>query len=250
MWSHVFTPSGQSFIQDGGADLDVGGRSSPTVADWNRDGKKDLIVGNSDGNLLYFENKGTSASPVFNGSVLLEAGGQPIDVYQYARPDVVDWNGDNVMDILCGNYSGYPNYKGYVFYFEAQGPLSLTGNGISAAKGGSLFLNLSAGSANTSRNYVILGSISGTTPGVPLPGGMATLPINWDIFTDLALSLVNAPAFSGFMGTLKTGGKASAKLDTMGPLPSAAVGLNMSFAYALSAPWDYASNGVNIEIVP
>ena len=29
-----------------------------------------------------------------------------------------------------------------------------------------------------------------------------------------------------------------------------AVGLTLSFAYGLSGPWDFASNGVNIEIIP
>lgn len=30
-----------------------------------------------------------------------------------------------------------------------------------------------------------------TISGPPLPGGMATLPINWDVFTNLVLGLIN-----------------------------------------------------------
>jgi hypothetical protein len=56
-------------LQNGSAPLTVeGGYSTPTVADWNGDGKKDLIVGQYNyGNIWVFLNQGTDSSPVFNG---------------------------------------------------------------------------------------------------------------------------------------------------------------------------------------
>jgi hypothetical protein len=246
----VFSSSSQSFIQNGGLNLDAGTHASPAVVDWNRDGKKDIIVGNGDGNLLYFENKGSDQSPVFNGLTMLSAGGTTIDVKYNARPDVKDWNGDGVMDILCGNYSSSPDFTGHVIYFEARGPLSLTSNYFHAGKGAEIGLNLSAGSANAHRNYIIVGSISGTEPGTPLPGGKVTLPINWDVYTDLIFLLMNSQLFYNFMGTLSATGGAKAEFDTKGPISSVAVGLTVHYAFALNAPWNYASNAAGIEILP
>ena len=79
----------------------------------------------------------------------------------------------------------------------------------------------------------MLGSITGTSPGTPLPGGQATLPLNWDAFTDLVLTLANTPIFAGFMATLDSTGNSTAKLDSFGPLPNGFVGLKLYFAYAL-----------------
>ena len=80
-------------------------------------------------------------------------------------------------------------------------------------------------------------------------GGQATLPVNWDLFTSLVLSLMNTPPFQNFMAMLDGNGRASAVFNTYGPVAGMA-GFTISFAYALNGPWDYASNGANIEIVP
>ena len=116
--------------------------------------------------------------------------------------------------------------------------------------GGVVHFTLEAGAPNAYRNYLMLGSISGTQPGIPLPGGMATLPLNWDVMTNVVLSLLNTPIFSDFMGMLDGAGSGSATYDTLGPLPPGLVGASLYFAYALNNPWDFASNAVAIEIVP
>ena len=57
------------------------GHLVPTVADWNGDGVKDLIVGHfagNDGNVKLFVNHGTDAAPMFKRAIPLEAGGKPI----------------------------------------------------------------------------------------------------------------------------------------------------------------------------
>ena len=92
-----------------------------------------------------------------------------------------------------------------------------------------------------------MGSVTGTDMGIPLPGGTATLPLNWDVFTDLTLSLTNSWFFTNFMGTLNGLGGASAVMN----LPPFAGGyFTLYFAFALNDPWDYASNAVAVYIVP
>jgi len=106
------------YIRNGAMNLDVGSRASVAVADWNLDGKKDLLVGETYGRIYYFENKGTDAGPVFNGYELLTAGGSTIDVGLYSRLDVVDWNNDGLEDIICGCYDTPGTSMGLIWYFQ------------------------------------------------------------------------------------------------------------------------------------
>jgi hypothetical protein len=114
--------------------------------------------------------------------------------------------------------------------------------------GGTACFLLLAGIENANRNYLLLGSVSGTDPGTPLPGQKAILPLNWDPFTDFVLALINSSLFMNFLGSLDYNGSASAQLNAP-PLPGLA-GITMSYAFALNNPWDFVSNPVAIEIVP
>lgn len=120
---------------------------------------------------------------------------------------------------------------------------------ISEAAGGGASFLLLAGVGNANRNYILLGGITGTVPGTPLPGGMATLPLNWDVFTDLVLNVINTPVCSNFMGQLDGTGSANANFNTFGPIPGAA-GITVNFAYAMNMPWNFVSNPVSISVVP
>jgi hypothetical protein len=90
--------------------------------------------------------------------------------------------------------------------------------------------------------------VSGTDPGTPLPGGITTLPLNWDVFTDFVIALINTPVFLNFLGTLDVTGCAAAQMNAP-PIPGFS-GVTMHYAYALNNPWDFVSNPVAIEIVP
>ncbi len=133
---------------------------------------------------------------------------------------------------------------------ETYTPLTLEtdSTSISASTGGSVGYYLTAGSGNGNRNYLLFTGVSGTEPGTPLPGGKATLPLNWDVFTNIALTLVNSPIFQDFMGALDGNGNATAAFNL--PPITGVSGINMYFAYALNKPWDYASNPVSVSIDP
>jgi len=137
-------------------------------------------------------------------------------------------------------------------YFENFSYLSLQVDSyeISARNGGIAHFYLHADFLNAKRNYLIAGSVSGTDPGIILPGGGATLPFVWDSFTFLILANHNTPFLNKFIGKLGNAGSGSASLNTFGPIDPALVGVTMYFAYALNKPWDFASNSVSIKIVP
>ena len=116
----------------------------------------------------------------------------------------------------------------------------------------SVHLGLAAGAANALRDYLVLGSVTGQSPGIPLPGGTAVLPLNWDSFTNLGVTLVNTSVFMDFMGTLDASGTALASFNPPA-LPAGSSGIALNFAYALAGQagsgW-YASNAVEVKIVP
>ena len=123
---------------------------------------------------------------------------------------------------------------------------------LSAAVGGTLNFTLDGGTGNAGRQYLLLGSMSGTAPGFPLPGGGATVPLNWDTFTDFVLTNLTNPVFLNFMGMLDGTGRAQAGLDTYGPLNSAFIGVKLCFAFILSPnpTWNFASNAMTVTIEP
>ncbi|MCJ7674923.1 MAG: VCBS repeat-containing protein, partial [Sedimentisphaerales bacterium] len=97
------------FAKENDQDLVVpSARSSPIVLDLDGDGKKDLLTGNTEGELLLYINIGTDAEPKFSGCLRVESGGVPINLAgtPRSRPFVCDWTGDGYLDVLVGAGDG------------------------------------------------------------------------------------------------------------------------------------------------
>ena len=85
-----------------------GQRSSPAILDLDGDGKKDLLSGNTNGELLFYSNAGDDASPTFSGYTSVQSEDVAIDLpgTPRSRPFVTDWTGDGVADLLVGAADG------------------------------------------------------------------------------------------------------------------------------------------------
>ncbi len=94
----------ETYAQADGADLIVeSNRSSPVIGDFDNDGRKDLLAGNTEGQLLFYPNTWTDAAPAFSGYKEVEADGIPILLESgRSRPFVCDWTLDGLPDVVIG----------------------------------------------------------------------------------------------------------------------------------------------------
>ncbi|MCA8941339.1 MAG: aryl-sulfate sulfotransferase [Planctomycetes bacterium] len=124
---------------------------------------------------------------------------------------------------------------------------------VSRMDGGSVEFDLIAGSRFAGQPYLVLGSVSGTAPGLMVDGLL--LPLNVDSYFMTTFSDISSPLFTSMSGTLDANGRATAYFNLPGGiLPSLLDGLQFDHAFfAVDAPtWTVVkvSDAVRFEIVP
>uniref|UniRef100_UPI0034DF6D21 FG-GAP-like repeat-containing protein n=1 Tax=Candidatus Thiodubiliella endoseptemdiera TaxID=2738886 RepID=UPI0034DF6D21 len=90
--------------------IDVGGYSSPTLADIDGDGDLDLVVGERDGTLKYYQNTGTTSNPAYEAKTGDDNPFNGIDVGNYSTPNLADIDGDGDLDLVVGEVYGTLKY--------------------------------------------------------------------------------------------------------------------------------------------
>ncbi|MCP4708263.1 MAG: VCBS repeat-containing protein [Planctomycetes bacterium] len=79
---------------------------SAVAFDWDNDDDFDLLLGSYDGKLFRQMNEGKKGEPSFTGiNIPVKAGDKPLlNEGGMTAPRLVDWNGDGLMDLVCGSF--------------------------------------------------------------------------------------------------------------------------------------------------
>jgi hypothetical protein len=156
----------------------------------------------------------------------------------------------------CPGHAGCPGYAGWVASDGPQlGPCEIlkgSPSSISLAPGGVQTLAINASSPNAGFLYLVLGTTSGTAPGLPF--GPYTVPLNPDVYFTFALTSPNTPPLLQSLGFLNVAGDATAYLSLPpGTTPSVAGAVLHHAVGAIDLVWGtvaFVSNPVALTLVP
>jgi len=163
-----------------------------------------------------------------------------------------DINGDGWPDILTGAMwdDNTAVDAGSVTVWSSK-PLTLTTDThtASVAASGKQTFRLFGGTANANKLYFLLGSLSGTTPGIKL--GTTLLPLNPDAYFSATAGIPNAWLMPSF-GKLDGSGKATVQFLTFPQIPASLLGIPFDHAYVVfrtnPISFDLASNSVPLTL--
>ena len=121
---------------------------------------------------------------------------------------------------------------------------------LSLSAGGSQQFDLSGHGAQGNAVALLLGSLSGTSPGLPLTTGL--LPLNPDAYFTLTLTAPNQPPLSGSLGLLSPSGHREASLSLPpGTLPAlAGATLHHAWVGLQGSNVSLISNPVPLALLP
>ena len=137
--------------------------------------------------------------------------------------------------------------------FIAEELLNLENCTASLSSGATRSLLLAGGPSAAGQTYVVLGSATGTAPGVAVDS--VVLPLVADAYSTVTLTNANQPPFGNTLGVLDAAGQAVATLTVPPGTSPALAGLTLFHAYlALDPTFGFhatlASNAVPLELVP
>ncbi|MBI4133032.1 hypothetical protein HY478_00300 [Candidatus Uhrbacteria bacterium] len=174
--------------------------------------------------------------------------GSSLDMYGIS----VDLDGS---EALIGAYSdddlGWQSGSAYTLSLAS---LCTQTNTLSVSSGGIQTFMLNAGFPHAFNSYLLLGSVSGMSPGLYIGG--FTIPLNVDTYTFHTLISPNSPPLANSVGVLDSSGKATASFSLpAGSSPSLA-GLTVHHAYVVLKLTPtllelvHASNAVQLNLIP
>ncbi len=149
----------------------------------------------------------------------------------------VELGGWNIDDLHVGTLSGGDIAE-----------LSLSEVYFEGSTGGTILLNLDGIQSMAGRTYMLALSASGTSPGTMVNGVL--VPLNRDAYTTYCMAHLNTYIFTDFQGTLDGNGDAAATFNAPVITDPGLIGATLNFAWVTLFPVDFASNPVDLLIVP
>ena len=98
---------------------DIGGDSAPTFVDIDNDNDFDLIIGESNGEINFYENTGSVSSPTFTQQTGASNPFDGVDLGTDVKPAFYDVDGDGDYDAMFGENDGQ------FYYYENTGSVSV-----------------------------------------------------------------------------------------------------------------------------
>lgn len=181
-----------------------------------------------------------------------------VDLNQYvtapfttAIARAIDVAADGTVTIVGYAYNPVASRTEAVMWRSAAAPLSQDVSAISATTGGQATMSLDAGVAHAGETYLVLGSLTGTSPGVPLAPGLV-LPLVGDAYTQILFALPNT-LIAPSLGALDAAGKATATFTLPAGVVALVAPLTLHHAYVVFGTYGapvFASNAVDLTIDP
>ncbi|MCA8968339.1 MAG: FG-GAP repeat protein [Planctomycetes bacterium] len=216
------------------------------IGDFDRDGYSDLAVAAE----FVISNKQVPGVRVYSGK---DAG--VLAFFKHDRARTVASFGDSDRDGFPEIAIAAPQESpvcrpqaGTAWVFGIQPYLEGDVAAFSLANMNTLKLSLDAGSTFAGQGYWVLGSLTGTAPGLQLGG--ITLPLVFDPMTDLTMMLANSSIFVNTLGALDASGKAGARF-VFGPSgQSSLIGRRIYFAFLTfgGGKFTMASNPIQLRL--
>lgn len=133
------------------------------------------------------------------------------------------WNGQGDLAVRANLSTGAGCIlRGHV------GAVQAVPSTIDTFAGGAQDVAIDCGPARAFHICVLLGGTSGTRPGTPSPLGPQTIPLNFDVWTQLSLHLANSVIYPNSLRVLDAAGKGAARFW----LPAGVVGLPAQIHHA------------------
>lgn len=237
-WSSLFRQVAANGSPTFGACIAGGG-------DIDGDGTPDLLVGDS----------GVTTAP---GGVFALSGLGGAELYRLAGERAGDrfgsalaFLGDLEGDGRSAFAIGAPGIDGYVRTYAGAPRVAWADTGFLTAAGGSQHLRLTLGPSHAGAPYFVIGTLSGTDPGVNLAG--LHVAVNPDFYTRFtAGGMLPAQVFTGFRGWLTADGAAESSLNLSPGVANAARGLTANHVFVVlnAGTLAFASEPLSLQILP
>jgi hypothetical protein len=127
----AFATESVQLMKDNAALEVPGGDVIPKIADWDGDGRFDILTGSGEGGAYWLRNIGANGAPAFDSPQAIfqpdppegvpEGEAEPTRPGQRTHVCATDYDGDGDLDLLVGDYSGSGGkMHGWVWLFRRK----------------------------------------------------------------------------------------------------------------------------------